>query len=144
MNVGPGLALRHRADPWADIQLSQSQSQSRLPATVYCVLGGGYTRKLSNLSGRTIGPTVPTYLTYSTLQVSRPSRFPSDLLSVEQQYARGRRRRVGHQVDEQVGAARGDEEVTLAHHNGDDRGRASRVAHKELPVVQAPREERAW
>ena len=79
-----------------------------------------------------------------TLRVSRPSRSPSDLLSVEQQYARGRRRRVGEEVDEQVGAARGDEEVTLAHHNGDDRRRAGCVAHKELPVVQAPREERAW
>ena len=55
-----------------------------------------------------------------------------------------RRRRVGQEVDEQVGAARGDEEVTLAHHNGDDRRRASCVAHKELPVVQAPCEERAW
>ena len=93
---------------------------------------------------RTHDRTDGTYLPYSTLQVSRPSRFPSDLLSVEQQYARGRRRRVGQQVDEQVGAARGDEEVTLAHHNRDDRRRASRVAHKELPVVQAPREERAW
>ena len=80
------------------------------------------------------------YPPWNFLQV----RFPSDLLSVEQQYARGRRRRVGQEVDEEVGAARGDEEVTLAHHNGDDWRRASCVAHKELPVVQAPCEERAW
>ena len=74
----------------------------------------------------------------------RSIKSRSDLLSVEEQYARGRRRRVGQEVDEQVGTARGDEEVTLGHHHRDDRRRASGVAHKELPVVQAPCEERAW
>ena len=74
----------------------------------------------------------------------RSIKSRSDLLSVEEQYAGGRRRRVGQEVDEQVGAARGDEEVTLGHHHRDDRRRASGVAHKELPVVQAPCEERAW
>ena len=83
----------------------------------------------------------------TTREVERNGRSiksRSDLVSVEEQYAGGRRRRVGQEVDEQVGAARGDEEVTLGHHHRDDRRRASGVAHKELPVVQAPCEERAW
>ena len=118
------------------------QSQSSPPCN--SVVWGKEIRETGSPFIRTHDRTDGTYLPYSTLQVSRPSRFPSDLLSVEQQYARGRRRRVGQEVDEQVGAARGDEEVTLAHHNGDDRRRAGCVAHEELPVVQAPREERAW
>ena len=48
------------------------------------------------------------------------------------------------EVDEQVCAARGDEEVSLGHHHRDDRRRARGVAHDELPVMQAPCEERAW